>query len=185
MTPKRDLFVVEYLKDLNASAAAERAGYSWHTAGKIGHELLKIPEIAAAIQCAMDERAEREKITADRVLREAAAVALFDPRKLFNPDGTMKPLNELDDATAAAIAGIEVVEIADGDGQPIGRVKKVRLADKLGALTLLARHLGMLNDKLTLRGDAENPLTLLVKAIQGSTVQPVPTAALPKPGDGD
>lgn len=185
MTPKREQFVVEYLKDLNASAAAERAGYSGRTAGKIGHELLKIPEISVEIQRAIDERAARERISADRVLRETAAVALFDPRKMFNPDGTIKPLNELDDATAAAIAGIDVVELADGNGQPVGRVKKVRMADKLGALTLLARHLGMLQDKIKLSGDAENPLTLLIQSIQGSSVRPVPTHALPKPGDDD
>ena len=66
-----------------------------------------------------------------------------------------------------------MTELRNEDGEPIGVVKKLKLTDRLGALTLLARHLGMLNDKLTLKGDAENPLTLLVKAIQGNTIRPV------------
>lgn len=68
LTPKQALFVQEYLVDLNATQAAIRAGYSEDTAGAIGHENLTKPEIAEAIQSAMDQRASRTKITADYVL---------------------------------------------------------------------------------------------------------------------
>jgi len=50
MNAKQKLFIAEYLKDSNASAAARRAGYSERTAGAIGHELLKKPEIAGAVK---------------------------------------------------------------------------------------------------------------------------------------
>ena len=69
MTPKQQAFVREYLVDLNATQAAMRAGYSKRTAHVIGHENLTKPEIAIAIEAAMDERAERTKITADYVLQ--------------------------------------------------------------------------------------------------------------------
>jgi phage terminase small subunit len=75
MTPKQEAFVREYLIDLNASAAALRAGYSAKTAHVTGHENLKKPEIAAAIQAAMDARAERTEITADYVLSGIQEVA--------------------------------------------------------------------------------------------------------------
>jgi len=52
MNAKQKLFIAEYLKDSNASAAARRAGYSERTAGAIGHELLKKPEIAGAVKAA-------------------------------------------------------------------------------------------------------------------------------------
>jgi len=68
MTPKQEAFVREYLIDLNATQAAIRAGYSEKTAGQIGDENLKKPEIAAEIQAAMDKRAQRTEITADYVL---------------------------------------------------------------------------------------------------------------------
>lgn len=186
LTPKQRRFVAEYLIDLNATQAAVRAGYSRRTAVKIGSENLTKPDIAREIQRAMDERAARTGVTAERVLREIAAIAFLDIRKAFNTDGSMKPLDQLDDETAAAIAGLEVYEELDQEGVVVlGRVKKLKLSDKIGALTLLARHLGMLNDKLTLKGDAENPLTLLVKAIQGTSIKPVAMPALPRAENDD
>ncbi|MFG1329629.1 terminase small subunit [Xanthobacter autotrophicus] len=179
MTPRQRRFVEEYIVDLNATQAAIRAGYSRRTAVKIGSENLIKPDIAREIQRAMDERAARTGVTAERVLREIAKLAFLDIRKAFNADGSMKPLDQLDDDTAAAIAGLEVSEELDEDGEVVrARLKKLKLSDKIGALTLLARHLGMLNDKLTLKGDAENPLTLLVKAVQGTSIKPVQTSAI-------
>ena len=37
----------------------------------------------------------------------------------------------------------------------------------------------------SIKGDAENPLTLLVKAIQGTSIKPVPTPALPRAENDD
>lgn len=68
MTPKQEAFVREYLIDLNATQAAIRAGYSEKTAGSIGEENLRKPEIANAVKEAMGARAERTEITADYVL---------------------------------------------------------------------------------------------------------------------
>lgn len=49
MTKKQKRFVEEYLIDLNATQAAIRAGYSPDTAGSIGAENLKKPEIKSRI----------------------------------------------------------------------------------------------------------------------------------------
>lgn len=68
LTPKQQRFVEEYLVDLNATQAAIRAGYSEDTAASIGSENLRKPEIETAVQSAMDQRAERTKITSDYVL---------------------------------------------------------------------------------------------------------------------
>lgn len=56
MTHKQSIFVAEYLKDMNATQAAIRAGYSPKTAYSIGQENLKKPEIKRAIKAAMNER---------------------------------------------------------------------------------------------------------------------------------
>ena len=74
---KRQRFVEEYLIDLNATQAAIRAGYSAKTAGSIGEEILKKPEIQEAIQAAMKARSERTEITADRVLKELGRIAFL------------------------------------------------------------------------------------------------------------
>ncbi|MFG1206907.1 terminase small subunit [Xanthobacter flavus] len=173
LTKKQAEFVREYLVDLNATQAAIRAGYSKRTARFMAAENLAKPNIAAAVEAAMAERAARTEITADRVLRELAKLAFFDIRKAFRPDGSLKPLNEMDDETAASIAGLEVSEFTDGDGGAIGYLKKIKIADKRAALVDIGRHLGMWNDKLTLKGDAENPMTVFIKQMQGTSIQPV------------
>jgi hypothetical protein len=75
LTPKQARFVQEYLIDLNAAQAAIRAGYSAKTARVIGHENLRKPEIAAAVEKAMAERAERTEVTADLVVGELRKIA--------------------------------------------------------------------------------------------------------------
>lgn len=74
-TAKQQMFVKEYLVDLNATQAAIRAGYSAKTAGQIGDEILKKPEIAAAVQAGMDARSQRTEITADYVLSGIQEIA--------------------------------------------------------------------------------------------------------------
>jgi phage terminase small subunit len=68
LTKKQQAFVNEYLVDLNATQAAIRAGYSKSTSYSIGNENLNKPEIATAIQSAMDKRSKRVEIDADYVL---------------------------------------------------------------------------------------------------------------------
>ncbi len=74
LTPKQARFVEEYLLDLNATAAAKRAGYSERTAYAQGQRLLKHVEIAAAIQKAQEARSERTKIDQDWVIERLVGV---------------------------------------------------------------------------------------------------------------
>ncbi len=82
LTEKQRRFVEEYLVDLNATQAAIRAGYSQDTAGSIGHENLKKPEIQLALQQARLAQQKRTAITADGALREAWNIATADTREL-------------------------------------------------------------------------------------------------------
>ncbi len=175
LTPKQSAFVEEFACDLNATQAAIRAGYSANTAKEQATRLLSNVHVAAEIAKGRAARSERTGISADRVLQELARIAFFDVRKALNPDGTMKPLDELDDDTAAAIAGLDIAEIRDGEGMPIGTLKKIKIADKLVALDKLARNLGLLQDKLKISGNAENPVLVMIQRInsQGSSIRPV------------
>lgn len=150
LTPKQKAFVSEYLIDLNATQAAIRAGYSPKTANEQGARLLANVSIAKAIQKATNKRQERTEITQDRVLKEYARIAFLDPRRFFDSDGTPKPIEALDDDTAAALAGLEIHEEFSGVGEDrelAGYTKKYKLANKLGALDSLAKHLGMFDGK--------------------------------------
>ena len=73
LTRKQQRFVQEYTIDLNATAAAKRAGYSEKTAYSVGHEILKKPEIAVAIQAAQAEHRERTKVTVDGLTEDLRA----------------------------------------------------------------------------------------------------------------
>lgn len=79
---REDVFVQEYLVDLNGRQAAIRAGYSAQSARQTACELLAKPEVHAKLQKAMDERANRTGITADAVLERLWAMANADPREL-------------------------------------------------------------------------------------------------------
>ncbi len=83
LTPKQDMFVKEYLVDLNATQAAVRAGYSAKTAEAIGLENLGKPRIKAAIDRAIKKRSERTEIKADDVLQYWHDIATADPNEII------------------------------------------------------------------------------------------------------
>ena len=157
LTPKQQAFVAEYLVDLNATQAAVRAGYSAKTAGAIGDENLKKPEIAAAITLSQAERARRTEISQDRVLEELSRIAFGDLRDavVWGPGGVaLLDSALLTDEQAAAIS--EVGETVTKEGGSV----RIKRHDKVKALELLMRHMGMLNDKLDV--DAKGNLTIKV-----------------------
>ncbi|WP_415993029.1 terminase small subunit [Desulfovibrio piger] len=141
LTDKQAAFVREYLVDLNATQAAIRAGYSERTAYSVGQRLLKNVEIQRAVAAAQAKRARRVEITADRVVAELAKIAFSDPRDLmeWGPDGVvLRPSAELSDDQAASVA-----EVAENNAGL--RLKK---HDKVKALELLGRHIGIFTDKV-------------------------------------
>lgn len=84
LTAKQELFVQEYLIDLNATQAAIRAGYSPKTAEVIGFENLRKPKIAKRIEEARNDRAERTEITQDMVLQRWWDIATADPNEIIH-----------------------------------------------------------------------------------------------------
>lgn len=144
MTKKQKSFCEEYLIDLNATQAAIRAGYSPKTAYSIGHELLSKPDIRARIDKAMAERSKRTGVNADRVVRELAKVAFVNaPDVIDVKNAVLLPDASRDDT--AAIASVKV-KIVSGDTE--SEEREIKLADKLKALELLGKHMGMFTDRL-------------------------------------
>lgn len=149
LNPKQAIFVREYLIDKNATKAAIRAGYSAKTADRIGPELLGNSCVKDAVNRALIKQQERTEVTADRVLRELAAIAFADTRKLYREDGSIKSPGELDDRTASALAGIDTEE-RDGEDGCRAYTRKVKQWDKVKALELLGKHLGLYPTRGTL-----------------------------------
>lgn len=150
LTRKQAAFVREYLVDLNATQAAIRAGYSKKTAYSIGAENMSKPEIQAALGIASARRAKKTEITAERVLREYAKLAFYDPKKLYDHNDQLKSIADIDDDTAAAITSLDHISLPDSAGG--GSLQKVRMADKKAALDSIAKHLGMFIERHELTG---------------------------------
>lgn len=143
LTTKQKRFIDEYMIDLNATQAAIRAGYSAASAGSIGSENLKKPEIASRVRAREAERSKRTGINADRVLDELGKLAFVNPTDLIDPE-TGDIRSDISPEDAAAIASVKTRKIATEEGT--GVEKEVRLTDKLRALELCGKHLGMFKD---------------------------------------
>lgn len=155
LSAKQERFCEEYLIDLNATQAAIRSGYSVNSAGSIGSENLEKPEIRARIDAALAERSKRTGINADRVLRELGRIAFVNAIDVINmQDATVKGDAERDDTAAIASVKVKVIPGEDGDGVE----REIRLADKLKALELCGKHLGMFKDTQ----DTNVPVTVVI-----------------------
>lgn len=119
LNDKQRLFIAEYLVDLNATQAAIRAGYSQKTAAAVGHENLRKPKIASAVQEAFEKRSERTEVTGDWVLERLVENA--------NRSMTATP-------------------VYDSEGEEVG-VYTYQGAVANKALELLGKHLGMFGEK--------------------------------------
>jgi phage terminase small subunit len=173
LTPKQSLFIQEYLIDKNATQAAIRAGYSKKTAKSIGQENLTKPDIKNAIDSLLAAAAAALDITRERVLREMARCAFADVRKLFNADGSLKDILELDPDTAAAIAGLEIESLFAGKGDAranIGTTNKVKFINKTTALDMLGKHLGLFEKDNKQAGEgAVDALNQILEGAKGKT----------------
>lgn len=138
MNERQRRFAAEYIVDLDAKAAAKRAGYGGKHFGRHALRLLQNEEIAVAIAKAEAQRVTARRVTADRIVEELARIAFADMRSFvdWGPDRfKLRDQNKLSEWEAGAIAAVEPA----GNGKP-GRLK---LHDKLAALQALVRHTGL------------------------------------------
>lgn len=149
LSTKQKRFVEEYLVDPNATQAAIKAGYKPTHADRTGPKMLGNVGIQAAIEIGRKAMAARCEIKADELTMQYKRLGFSDPRKMFAADGTPKGIHELDDDTAASIAGFEVeqdieeTETAKGKKvKTVTRTMKVKFADKKGALDSLGKRIG-------------------------------------------
>lgn len=145
LTEKQQRFVDEYLIDLNATQAAIRAGYSVKTAREQASQNLTKLNIQQAISEKMAERSKRTGVNQDRIVLELAKIAFVNAADVIDSDdATIKAGATADDTAAIQSVKVKVIPTKEGEGVE----REIRLNDKLKALELLGKHLGMWNDKL-------------------------------------
>jgi phage terminase small subunit len=105
----------------------------------------------------MAERSRRTGISQDRVIRELARLAFVNPDDVINLNrATVKEDATEDDL--AAIASVKVKTSSSDSGEMVER--EVKLNDKLKALELLGKHLGMFKDKLDINANVNSTAKL-------------------------
>lgn len=158
LTPQQEKFAQLVAEGNNQSAAYRKAypkSQHWKdTAVNVaGAKMMALGNVSGRVAALRKEVSEKSVVSQESVIKELQRIAFFDIRKLFNVDGTLKRVTELDDDTAAAIASIEVVDIG-ADGQLV-LSKKFKTSEKLKALDLIGTHLGMFVKKVE---DVTDPL---------------------------
>ncbi len=179
LTEKQKRFVEEYLIDLNATQAAIRAGYKEKTAYRTGADNLRKPQIQEYLNKRMKDRVQRTEITQDKVIEELAAIAfakgsdfakvveksymkpiysadgkeIIDEKEVFYKDVELEITDNLSEDKKKAITAIKNTKFGIS----------IETADKVKALELLGKHLGMFKDKVEVTGNINNPYEGLTK----------------------
>lgn len=137
LNAKQQIFVKEYLIDLNATQAAIRAGYSAKTANEQGSRLLANVSISAAVQEGMKSRAAKLDTSAEKVIED---------------------LGLLRDMCMGRIPVKRTILTDDGDGGKIPIEVNATLFEPSaakGAIELLGKHHKLFTDKIELTNKTE------------------------------
>ena len=147
MRKQHKLFVREYLKDLNATNAAIRAGYSKKTAVVQGCRLLTYAKIPEAIEKGFQKRANKVEVDADYVLRRLKAIDDMQVSEILEDDLTLKPLSEWPLTWKQSISSIDLQELSAGMNNSEAAmtvIKKIKWPDKIKNLELLGKHVDVM-----------------------------------------
>jgi phage terminase small subunit len=172
ISPKRQRFVDEFLKDLNATAAYKRAGYmaKGHAAETNASRLLKDPDVAAAIAAKQEARAVKTGIDQARVLAELELLAFSNLEHYVVDDHGQIQLAA--DAPAGAMRALQsikrkIMTRSTDDGTTVTREIELRLWDKPGPLKLAGQHVGLFVEKHEHTGKNGKPIEVVKKVVFG------------------
>lgn len=192
LSDRERLFVAEYLKDLNATQAAIRAGYAKPSARQQGYRLLTKDHVSAAIAAGVEKREEQIRDDSEWLRERLRAEADADIADLYDDNGDLLPIKEwpavwrrglvvsIETMTLAADEDDVDVELEpQGHGGALKRAKKpthmvlkIKYADRVRRLELLGRHhkVGAWKDKV--QHDLTDPLKKLAEQIIGKSIRP-------------
>ena len=163
LPPMQDRFVDEWLIDFNGTQAAIRAGYSERSARSIAGRLLTKDNIQREISRRQKDLQRRTEVSQERVVKELARVAFADATDYVQVETRTVEKNDGTELSYQTVTLTETAELSADQRAAIAGIKQgangveVKLHDKIKALELLGRHIGMFNDKIEVRATVENP----------------------------
>lgn len=165
LTEKQRMFVLEYMRDFNATRAAMAAGYSKRTAYSIGWENLRKPEIQAEINRMKEQMAGELGLSVHRVIAEYLKIAFADSTDYVDFGATEEPVigvagpvyDEEGDPVTKTVSFVHFKSAYEVDGTLISKVKQgrdgvsIEFYDKMRALKELEKYLGYMDEETKLR----------------------------------
>ena len=151
LTQKQENFCLAYIKTGNASEAY-RQSYDAEkmkdtTITERASRLLKEYNISARIKELGAPIIESAQVSAKQVIEELARIAFFDVGLLYNEDGTLKEISQLDSNITRAIHSTKQrIEKQGQDKEDWAEIKEIRTHDKLKALELLGKTIALFTD---------------------------------------
>lgn len=176
LNPKQQRFLNEYLKSRNATQSAKVAGYSKKTAHSTGPRLLEHVGIKAAIEKSLAKATEKAELKAADVLAEIRKLAFVDLSKAYAPDGALLHPQDMPEDVRAALQSVESDELfarvkGSHRKRKVGVTKKIKLADKVRSLEMLAKHFKLLTDVQEVTGKDGGPQVILNMPANGSEAE--------------
>lgn len=174
MNEAQKRFCDEYLIDLNATRAYKEAYPSCKedsTARTNASRLLTNANIKGYIEQKQQEISERTQITQDKVINELAKIGFFNIKNIYNENGTLKQITKMEDEVSSVISSVKTLQRAGAmkiEVNPNGKDKDIpiehipeqtiefKMNDKVKALELLGKHLGMFKEKIDLNANITN-----------------------------
>lgn len=145
---KQKIFCDKYLIDQNATKAYMEVYKvkNKNVAAVNGKRMLRNAKIKKFIQKKQRELSNKLQLTLEMILEGYRRLAFYDTRKFYGADGNLLKVTSLDDETAFALAGFEVMEEREIDGKGhqsiLGHTKKIKTSDRRAALDSICKVLG-------------------------------------------
>lgn len=167
LTEQQDLFCLEFIVDLNGTQAAIRAKYSEKTAQEQASRLLSNVMVQDRIQELKKKRSEKVTVSAEKTIEEISRIAFSNITNYWKQANfgsikilTFKELENMHEGASSAIAGIKQIV----RGKEI--VFEIKLWDKVRALEILCRHLGIAKEQVQHGVDAASLVSVAKEVIK-------------------
>lgn len=185
LTDKQRMFVLEYMRDFNATRAALAAGYSKRAAYSIGWENLRKPEIQAEITLLKEQMTAELGLSVHRVIAEYLKIAFADTTDYVDFGTNEEPVIGMDgpvydeegDPVTKTVSFVHFKSAYEVDGTLISEVKQgrdgvsIKFYDKMRALKELEKYLGYMDEETKLRVQKmQLEVTAISKTVESEVV---------------
>ncbi|MEI7410070.1 terminase small subunit [Pectobacterium aroidearum] len=147
LTDKQELFAREFIKDLNATQAAIRAGYSEKSSRNQGARMMANDDILDRIAELKAERNEEVGVDAAYVLRRLVEIDQMDAADILDDEGNMLPISAWPKVWRTSLSGMDINRLrmagkggSEDDESFETTIQKIKWPDKVKNLELLGKH---------------------------------------------